>query len=229
MMLDNETVQEIAKATGKTADLLRAAGGFLDDVLGKTLREFGGVLADWAAHFRLRNALAIAEKAQRLLDARGVKGKLLSVEPRFALSLLDAASLETEDEIQELWAALFANAADPHRALCLRKVFLEVLRGLEPVDARIMKFLADPTLDARYTVLTGATVNANVISAGIEVDIKNVKISLQTLARYQCVIDSWESTLQGLDRGYGGFRVDSSQSNFRLSNLGVELMRATGA
>ena len=91
-----------------------------------------------------------------------------------------------------------------------------------------MKFLADPTLDARYTVLTGATVNSDVIATGMEVDIKDVKISLQTLARYQCVIDSWESTLVGLDMGYGGFRVDSPKSNFRLSNLGVELMRATG-
>ncbi len=227
-MLDKETVQEIAKATGKTADLLRAAGRFLDDVLGKTLREFGGVLSDWAAHFRWRNALAIAEKAQRLLDARGVKGELLSIEPRFALPLLDAASLETEDEIQQLWAALFANAADPHRGLRLRKVFLEVLRGLEPLDARIMLFLADPTLDDRYTILTGATVNAEVISTGIEADLREVKISLQTLARYQCVIDSWESTLQGLDTGYRGFRVDNPKSNFRLSNLGVELMCATG-
>src|SRR5258708_17354302 len=154
MMRNNETVQKIARAPGKTADLIRATGGFLDDVLGKTLREFGGILADWAAHFRFRNAIAIAEKAQRLLDARGVKGNLLSVEPRFALPLLDAASLETEDEIQELWAALFANVADPNRALRLRKVFLEVLRGLEPLDARVMKFLTDPTLDKRYPVLT---------------------------------------------------------------------------
>jgi hypothetical protein len=226
-MLDKETVQEVAKATGKTADLLKAAGGFLDDVLGKTLREFGGVLADWAAHFRFRNALAIAEKAQRLLDARGVKDKLVPIEPRFALPLLDAASLETEEDVQLLWAALLANAADPDRALRLRKVFLEVLRGLEPLDAQIMLFLTDPTLDARYTVLTGATVNAEVISEGLEVDIKEVKISLQTLARYQCVIDAWEGTLQGLDMGYGGFRVDSPKSNFRLSNFGLELMRAT--
>lgn len=226
-MLDNETVQEIAKATGKTADLLSAAGGFLDDVLGKTLRQFGGILADRAAHFRFRNALIIAEKAQRLLDARGIQGKLLSIEPRFALPLLDAASLETEDEIQDLWAALLANAADPKRALRLRKVILEILGGLEPLDARILKFLADPTLDARYTVLTGATVNADVISTGLEVEIKEVKISLQTLARYQCVIDSWESTLQGMDMGYGGFRVDSPKSNFRLSHLGLELIRAT--
>ena len=90
-----------------------------------------------------------------------------------------------------------------------------------------MLFLTDPTLDARYTVLTGATLNAEVISEGLEVDIKEVKISLQTLARYHCVIDAWEGTLQGLDMGYGGFRVDSPKSNFRLSNLGLELMGAT--
>jgi hypothetical protein len=37
-MLDPETIQEIAKATGKTADVVKATGGFLGDVFGKTAR-----------------------------------------------------------------------------------------------------------------------------------------------------------------------------------------------
>lgn len=97
------------------------------------------------------------------------------------------------------------------------------------MDARVLQFLSDPSLDERYTVMTGATVNADVIAREISADAEDVKVSLQTLARYQCVIDSWESTLHGLDAGYSGFRVDNPKSNFRLSHLGRELMRATSA
>jgi hypothetical protein len=89
-----------------------------------------------------------------------------------------------------------------------------------------LRFLSDTSLDERYTIMTGATVNAEVIAREVSVDAEDVKVSLQTLARYQCVINSWEGTLHGLDFGYSGLRVDNPQSNFRLSHLGKELMRA---
>ncbi len=189
-MLDPKTIQEIANATGKTADLVKATGGFLDDLFGKTLREAGGIFTDWARYFKFRNCLIIAEKTQRDLAARDVKATLRAIPPRFTLPLLEAISLETEDDIQNLWAALLANAVDPGRSFCLRKVFLEVLRGLEPLDVQVLRFLGDPKLNERYTVLTGATVNVEVISKALQADDLEIKISLQTLAlpvRDRCV------------------------------------------
>jgi hypothetical protein len=228
-MLDEEAraVQEVAKVTGKAIDLVRSAGGLLDDVFGETLRQLGGTAADWSRYFRLRNFLFVADKAKAVLDSRQLTGKVLSIPPQFALPLLEGASLETEAEIQQLWAGLIANAIDPDCALRIKKVFLEILRGLEPLDARIMEFLSSATLEDHYTILTGATLNVDVLTTRLQADPEELKVSLQTLARYGCVIDAWESTLVGLDTGYSGFRVDNPKSNFRLSHLGRQLLMAT--
>lgn len=228
-MLDEEAkaAQEVSKTTGRAIDLLRSAGGFLDDVFGESLRQFGGAIADWVRYFRYRNLLTIIDKVQEIHEGRALEGKLLPVPPQFALPLLDGASLEAEPTIQDLWAGLIANATDPSRAFRLKKVFVEILRGLEPLDARILECLSDPKLDERYSIMTSATFNCEAIAERLCADIEEVKISLQTLGRYGCVIHYWENTWEALDQGYSGFRVDNPKSNFRLSHLGGQLLAAT--
>jgi hypothetical protein len=228
-MLDEEAkaVQEVSKLAGKTVDLVRAVGGFLDEVFGGSFREFGGAVADWARYFRHVNLLTILDKVQTIHQSRAVSGKLNPIAEAFSLPLLDGASLEADASVQILWAGLIANASDPSRRFKIRKIFIEILRGLEPLDAKVLELLSDPKLDDGYTVLVSETLNSDVIAMRINADIDEVKISLQTLARYGCVIDSWENTLEMLDRGYSGFRVNNPKSNFRLSHLGHQIVAAT--
>lgn len=228
-MLDEEAkaAREIAKTTGKGLDVLQRVGGFLDEIFGDSLRQFGGVIADWVRYFRYRNLLTVMDKVQEIHNRRETDGKLLPIPPQFALPLLDGASLEAEPNVQSLWAGLIANATDPSRSFRLKKVFVEILRGLEPLDAKILECLADPTIEEAYSVMTGSTFNCEAIATRVDNDVEEVKISLQTLARYGCVIDSWENTLEALDRGYSGFRVNNPKSNFRLSHLGRQLLAAT--
>lgn len=228
-MLDEEAkaVQEVAKATGKAIDLTRSTGGFLGDVFGESLRQFGGVISDRIRYARYLHWLTIVDKVQQIHQERAVDGKWLPVPPQFLLPLLDGASLEAEPTVQELWAGLIANATDPTRALEIKKVFIEVLRGLEPLDAKVLECLNDPNLNDTFGIMTGATFNAAEIASRLNADDEDIKISLQTLARFGCVIDSWENTLESVDRGYSGFRVNNPKSNFRLSHLGKQLLAAT--
>ena len=228
-MLDEEAkaIEEVARATGKALDLAKATGGFLDDLFGQTLRQFGGVAADWARYFRYKNFLIITGKALGILQSRGLAGKPLPIPPQFALPILEGASLEAEDEIQDLWAGLIANAADPQCRLQIRKVFIEILRGLEPLDAQILKDLSDPKIENTFSILTKSMLNAAVLATRVDALEDEVKISLATLARYGSILDAWENTLENLDHGYAGFRVSNPKSNFRLSHLGHALIKAT--
>lgn len=228
-MLDEEAkaVQEVAKTTGKAIDLFCSAGGFLDDVFGDSLRQFGGVISDRFRYVRYRHLLSIVDKVQQIHGRRAVDGKWLPVPPQFVLPLLDGASSEAEPTVQDLWAGLIANATDPTRALHIKKVFLEILRGLEPLDAKLLECLNDPNLNDTHGIMTGATFNAVEIASRLNANVQDVMISLQTLARFGCVIDSWGNTLESLDWGYSGFRVDNPKSNFRLSHLGKRLLAVT--
>ena len=222
-----KAIQEVAKATGKSIDVIGSTGAFLNQVLGNPLREFGGIIWDQAKYWRYRNQIAIFDKVQAIQEKRDSGGKTVPIPPAFAMQVLDAVSIESEDEIQILWAGLIANATDPSLRLRIRKVFIDVLRGLEPLDARIMEFLSTSGLDERYGFQTGAKLNAEELASRIGADLQEVKISVQTLARFGCVIDSWEHTPESLDSGYSGFRVNNPSSNFRLSHLGKELVSAT--
>ena len=228
-MLDEEAkaVQEVAKATGKGIDMVASAGGALRNLLGDSLEQLGGIVSDWARYYRYKNLLEVMDKFSRIAAERRTAGKATPLPPQFALPLLEGASLESEDEVQELWAGLLANAADPARPIGLKKVYVEILRGLQPLDVRLLQALSRPDLDADYGIHNGATLNAEALAAIVEADVEDTQISLQTLARYGCVLDSWQNTMQGLDTGYAGFRVNKPGSNFRLSHLGIRLVSAT--
>lgn len=228
-MSDEEAkaVQEIAKAAGKGADLLNSAGAGLKIIFGETLEHFGGAVADWAKYYRLKNLLAVADKAQALLLKRNINRDFVPLPLQFALPILDAVSLEVEDDVQHLWAGLIANAADPTQAFRIKKVYLEILRGLQGLDVKVIRSLANVELRERYTFLSGMTLNAQVLAEVVQGELNDVQISLQTLARYGCVIDSWEESFSSIETGYSGFRVNNPKSNFRLSHLGENLVLAT--
>ena len=63
-MSDEEAkaVQEVAKATGKSVDLVRSTGKFLDQVLGGSIREVGGIVWDKAQYWRFLNQISIIDK-----------------------------------------------------------------------------------------------------------------------------------------------------------------------
>lgn len=227
-MLDEEAkaLEEVAKAIGKTADVLDRGGRFLDNVFGDSLREFGGGLGDWARYFRYRNLMFVLDLAGRLYARRKAEGKWTPLPPTYVLPYIEGASMESDEDLQHMWAALLVNATDPSRKVGMRKVFIEILRSIEPLDARILEVLAEPGLDKRYGIYTEARLNADEVANILEADEADVKIGLQNLARYSCVIDSWQDSIENLDRGYGGFRVNNPQSNFRLSDLGRRLVDA---
>lgn len=199
----------------------------MDRIFGETMNQFAGGLADWATYWRHKNFLAIADKVETLHAARKLAGKPIPLPVQFALPILDAASLETEEDVQDLWAGLIANAGDPSKAYKPKKVFLETLRGMQGLDALILKTLADDALLEKHSLISGSLLNAGVLATEIGADLLEVQISLQSLARLGCVIDTWSETIDGMDTGYSGFRVNNPKSNFRLSHLGVQLLLVT--
>lgn len=222
-MYDEESskaVQEVAKATSKGLQMLQKVGALLAPL--------GGIATDWANYLRLKNLCLINDKVADLAARRHLEGRLTPIPPGFILPLLDAASLECEDEVQDLWAALLTNAADPETRLVLRKVYIEILRGLQPVDVQVLKTLAGqeprfvPQYEPAYPPL-----NVDRLAKLSHLSPDDVQVSLQTLARFGCVLDSWSTTINGLDVQHAGFRVNNPASNFSLSDLGRRLVAAT--
>ncbi len=229
-MLENEeakAVQEIAKVAGKGIDLVSNTGKGVARIFGGAVGHFAAVVEGEIAFWRYQNLLKISDKVSAIHKARKLAGKPIPLALEFALPILEAASIEVDDEVQTLWAGLLANATEPDKAFKIKKVFIETLRGMQSLDAVILQTLAICHAQDKYSVSNGNPLNADCITAQVNSSLIDVQISLYSLARLGCIQDSFAETIDGMGTGFPGFRVDDLQSSFTLSPYGKQLLSAT--
>lgn len=220
-----KATQEVAKTAAKAIEATEKLGGFLTKVVGGTLVELGGTLQDWAKYFRYKNLLNIQDRFEEIHASRQLDGKATPIPPRYAIPLIQRASEEDDEIIQELWAALIANATDPNKHLDLKKVLLDVVASLEPLDVRILRHLnSQGWLMHRNVPGGGITVAALVQQFGVSEEY--VRLSLQNLNRLGLLGDEFESTYNDIDTTSFGLRVTHPKTTFRPSPLGFALLKA---
>lgn len=106
---------------------------------GAALSKFVGPAAEQLGKAAWERAQQLGTKAQQLLAAVGRQPQ--AVEPKVLFPLVQAASLEAEESLVDIWAALLANTADPAQRVRVQTGFIEVLRQLTPEDAQVLRFI----------------------------------------------------------------------------------------
>lgn len=213
-MIDEEAkaAQEIAKATGKGIDAVQRLGGFLDQVFGASLKEWGGSIHDRIKVYRFKNMLRLQDKVEAIYRQRLLEGKTTPLPLRSALPLLEKAALEDDEAILSLWAALIANASDPQKRLNVRKIYIDIISSLEPVDAAVLQHLRTSQL----TMIE--LLNAMKVSS------EELYISAQNLARLGCIRQEFVETWDQMNKS--GFDVSNVSSLLVLTDLGWTLLEA---
>ncbi len=225
----NETekaVQEVARTTGKAIDAASKLGSFLDKIVGEGLVQIGASFSDWTQKYRYTNLLKLIDQIDAIHIKRKIEGKTTPVLPKHLIPILEYASLEDSNEIINLWAGLIANATDPNKNFQIKRLFIEILSNLDPIDAQIIEHLsnADDLMEP-IRIHTKSYRNASSISEKLNVDNEDCLLSLSNLARQNLIEDGWGQTLESLDYGYAGFKVDNYKSHFALSHLGKILVK----
>lgn len=131
-----KAIQKLAPLADKHAEKLE---GFLSKVVGDGLSHLGGAFADWAASFRYKNALRLMDEVEAIHQERGIVGKTVPIPPRLGIPLIQRATLEDDEGLSAMWAALTANALDPNRHVEARRGFTDLLSSLEPIDALVLQ------------------------------------------------------------------------------------------
>lgn len=107
-MPDNLTTTGLIIAGGQQA--LIAAKEFATKLLSPAIEEVGLILKDEIAVYRFKNQIKLLTKTKAICESNGISPKAIS--PKLLLPLLDYASLEDDEIIQEKWAILLSNLAD---------------------------------------------------------------------------------------------------------------------
>jgi len=200
MILSDEEAKAIAKVTVRAIDVITGAGtalvnGTVGNISEAVLGLAGG---DWVQEARKRNRATMQAKTARLLDSID-RERLGAPSVNVVVPLLDAAANESREELQNLWAALLANAM-LGGGQKVRRDYFEALRKMETADAILLEIYGRTPKGERLgrglqevvDDLWGAIVPV-ALKAGLSV--AECQISAQALIQSGCVeVNYWGLT-----------------------------------
>ena len=145
--------------------------------------------------------------------------------PRYAIPLIQNASQEDNGDIQSLWAGLVANSTDPDKKLNMKKIYIEILSSLEPIDVRVMLYFSKQGWHL-FSDIPGGGITVEKLSSELNLSENEVIISLQNLYRLGCLDAEFKATWDDLGKSSFGSLVKNKTASIRPSLLGFSLLKA---
>lgn len=186
---------EEAKVAGKSVEAVREFGGFVSKYFEGTLEQAIGIFEDKLKYMRWERQIRLMEKANNLLANRGITKLTKKIPLKLGIPLLEAASLEDDDYLQDLWVNLLVNASDIDSGIELQRSYIDILERLSPLEARLMNMLYSlPYEEYQHTpirteALPSGFINKEEMEPGVE-PLPEVKLALANLTRLGCIAPS---------------------------------------
>lgn len=136
-----KAAQEIAKTTGKAIEAGEKFGRFISKYIGGPLEQGIGIFEDKLKYMRWERQLRLMQRANELLTTLGISGPTRAIPAKLAIPLLQAASLEDDDYLQDMWVKLLVNAADGYSGIDLKRTYIDILERLSPFEANLLEKL----------------------------------------------------------------------------------------
>jgi hypothetical protein len=184
-----KAAQEIAKTTGKAIDASRELGGFFSRVFGRSLEQLGGMGEDSLTYLRRVRQLRLAKRFEEIRKELGFDGPIDPVDFKLGLPLIEAASIEDDDSLQDLYARLLATATNPDSKARARRAFVSILQDFGPLEVLLLDRIYAAPSAMGTVVRTGGLRDryAQDMDQSIAPPSPEVELALWTLARAGCI------------------------------------------
>jgi hypothetical protein len=194
-----KATEEIAKTAGKAVDAGAGFGRFLVRIFGPALEQFGDSLEDQVRYWRKGRLRRLEVKYEEACKDLGEVKQPIPVDPKFAIALLEAASLEDDDDLQDMYARLLANATTDGTGVEARRTFVSILQDLTPLDVHLLSMIYRAPTGPAGTVRTARLPDEYVKAAPGVADtkpVRRVEVSLWNLVRAGCIESAggWDGT-----------------------------------
>lgn len=192
-----KAVGEIAKTTGKAIDAARDAGGFIAKFIAGPIEQGVGIFEDRLRYTRWERQHRLMQRAEEFLRLSGLSGPTRAVPLKLALPLMQGASLEDDDMLQDRWAALLVNAGNASFPFEIRRAYASILEQLTLLDVAVLDAIYALPFEAcqHDGVLTSALPSEASIAPQGQSEVKepssDVLISLANLTRVGCIRPSF--------------------------------------
>ncbi len=135
---ESKAIQEVAKTAGKAIDATREAGGFIAKFIAGPLEQGIGIFEDRLKYMRWERQIRLMQRANEYLALSGLSAPNRPVQMKLAIPIMQGASLEEDDSLQDRWAALLVNAGNAAFSAEVRRSYVSILEQLTVLDARIL-------------------------------------------------------------------------------------------
>ncbi|MEJ1360659.1 MAG: Abi-alpha family protein [Candidatus Sedimenticola sp. (ex Thyasira tokunagai)] len=136
-----KAVQETAKTTGKAIDASREFGGFISQFISGSLEHGIGIFEDKLKYMRWERQVRFMQRANEYKKEISIQASTKQIPLKFAIPLLEAASLEDDDYLQNLWAKLLVNSTIEGNEINLNRSYIDILERLSHLEARIISVI----------------------------------------------------------------------------------------
>jgi hypothetical protein len=237
-----KAVQEVAKTTRAGIEASERLGGFVSMIINEPLENVVGILTDRLRFMRAERQLRLVDRWREIVKERKIEGPLRIVTPKVALPIIESASLEENDELQDLWANLLASAVDPQFEGLIRAAYIDIIKQLEVVDVHILNVvyesykqwleerLREKIVDDYYFSPLNHAVGKIDITERLGISFAAYENSVDNLMRVRClasyVADETIDTEVNTVPNYAAVTVDYRYEFVCITLLGVSFVEA---
>lgn len=133
--MGDKKIDITSTAIEKALDLAKE---FLQKLIGPTVEEFGLLMSDNVKFLRFKNQIKILNRAQKYVEQKNLETKILPL--KVLVPLLENASLEEDEILQDKWAHLLASlSTTPEEGLEARLV--KTLANLSAQEVKMLDFI----------------------------------------------------------------------------------------
>lgn len=192
MSEESKAIEEVAKTTGKAIDVAGQVGGFIAPLIKGSLEQGIGIFEDKLKYMRWERQIRLIERAKEFMKENGLDEVSRPLPLKFAVPLLQGASLEDDDYLQDMWAKLLVNSVN-NQSVELKRVYIDILERLSPLEGRILeKIYGLPFNEIQHAGLVAYQLPQNVTieKEGTDypkLDNLEVELALINLARVGCI------------------------------------------
>ena len=149
--------QELAKTASKGIDVVQKFGEFVARYASGPFEQVSSMATDSLRYYRLERLLRFEKKINDLMKETGEVSPTKTIPLKMALKLLQSASIEDNDYLQDMWATLLVNSSISRYDIDLHPVYIEILNSVTPLEAAILDKIYYLPLDKHrhHSIVTG--------------------------------------------------------------------------
>ena len=218
-----KAIAEIAKLGTKALDTTSQFGVFLSKMFGTPAEDAYAIVGDKIRFIQWERQVRMVEAINEYHKERGYP-PVRTIPPKFAIPMITNAGLEEDDDLQDIWCRLIANSMDKNFDVEIRYAFIEIIKSLTYLDAKVLKYVYDEVSkksDSTIMHMSKISLDAETINKYVDVSEDELDISFNNLMRVQCLRNpSLENSIFVPEQGQIVF-TKNGKTHVALTSLGI--------